>query len=132
MASYTDATIEYGKTYEYLVQAVEKTGNSYAESDLSDVKTIKPLDTFAPAVPAGLSAIPGARTIELKWDRNVEKDFASYRVYRDGKKVMEDLTAAAWSDRDAQPGTKYQYQVSAVDTAGNESTKSPPVETAIP
>jgi hypothetical protein len=132
IASYTDATIEYGKTYEYLVQAVEKTGNAYAESDLSDVKTIKPLDAFAPAVPAGLSAIPGARTIELKWDRNVEKDFASYRVYRNGQRVMEDLTAPAWSDRDTQPGASYQYQISAVDTANNESAKCPPVEAAIP
>ncbi len=130
--SYTDTTIEYGKTYEYMVQAVRKTGNAYAESDLSDVKTIKPLDKFAPAVPAGLSAIPGARTIELKWDRNVEKDFASYRVYRNGQKAMEDLTAPAWSDRDAQPGTKYQYQISAVDTAGNESAKCSAVEAAIP
>jgi hypothetical protein len=131
-ASYTDATIEYGKTYQYFVQAFEKAGNGYAESDISDTKTFTPEDHFAPAVPAGLSAIAGARTIELVWDRNVEKDFASYHVWRNGVKVAEDLTAPAWSDRDAQPGTKYQYQVSAVDTAGNESAKCPAVEGSIP
>jgi hypothetical protein len=130
--SYTDPTIEYGKTYQYFVQADEKTGNTYAESDLSDVVTIKPEDKFPPAVPAGLSAVTGARTIELKWDRNVERDFASYRVFRNGSRIAEDLTAPAYSDRDAQPGTKYQYQVSAADTAGNESAKCPSVEAAIP
>jgi hypothetical protein len=31
-----------------------------------------------------------------------------------------------------QPGTKYQYQVSAVDTAGNESEKCAAVEGSIP
>jgi hypothetical protein len=131
-ASYTDPTIEYGKTYQYFVQADEKTDNTYAESDLSDVVTVKPVDKFPPAVPTGLSAITGARSIELRWDRNVEKDFASYRIYRSGNKIAEDLTAPAYSDRDAQPGQKYQYQVSAVDTAGNESAKSAGAEGTIP
>ena len=84
---------------------------------------IKPKDTFPPAVPAGLSAVPGSRSIELVWERNTEKDLASYRVFRDGKQVAEGLTAPAYSDRDVKPGTKYTYQVSALDNAGNESAK---------
>lgn len=131
MPSYTD-TIEYGKTYQYRVQAVQKVDDTYAESEISDVHTIKPEDRFPPAVPAGLSAIPGSRSIELVWERNTEKDFGTYRVYRDGTKVAEDLTAPAYSDRDAKPGVKYSYRVSAVDTAGNESAKTAPVEAAIP
>src|ERR1035438_196603 len=59
--SYTDSTIEYGKTYQYQVISVEKTGSTYAQSELSDTATIKPKDMFPPAVPAGLSAIPGSR-----------------------------------------------------------------------
>jgi hypothetical protein len=131
--SYNDATIEYGKTYEYFVQADEKTGPStFSESDLSDVATIKPTDTFPPAVPSNLTAIPGARTIELVWDRNQEKDFANYRVYRNGQQIAQDLTSPSYTDSDVRPGTKYQYQVSAVDTAGNASAKSSPAEATIP
>jgi hypothetical protein len=130
--SYTDSTIEYGKAYQYQVMAVEKTGTTYAQSELSDVTAIKPVDTFPPAVPSGLSAVPGSRSIELVWDRNTEKDFASYRVFRDGKQVAEGLTAPAYSDRDVKPGTKYSYQVSALDNAGNTSAKSPPAEAVIP
>jgi hypothetical protein len=129
---WTDSTIEYGKTYQYRVQTIEKTDDTYAESEISDATTIKPIDTFAPAVPVGLSAVPGTRSIELVWLRNTEKDFASYRVYRGGQKIAEGLTAPNYSDRDAKQGMRYEYQVSAIDTANNESEKSPAVSGAIP
>jgi hypothetical protein len=130
--SYVDSTIDYGKTYEYLVESIEKAGEHYAESEPSASVTFTPKDTFPPAVPGGLSAVPGARSIELVWDRNAERDFASYQVFRDGKKIAEGLTAPAYSDRDVKPGTRYRYQVLAIDTAGNASALSAPVETAIP
>jgi hypothetical protein len=130
--SYTDGTIDYGKTYQYLVQSIEKTGVTYAESEPSGATTFKPVDTFPPAVPAGLTAVPGTRSIELVWDRNTEKDLAGYRVYRGGQLIATGLTAPAYSDRDAKQGVKYQYQVSALDNAGNESAKSPVAEGTIP
>jgi hypothetical protein len=131
--TYTDNAIEYGKTYEYLVQSIEKLDDTtYAESELSAGKTFKPEDKFAPAVPTGLSPVPGTRNINLVWERNTEKDFASYRIYRDGVKIAEGVTATAYSDRDLKPGVRYRYQVSAVDSAGNESAKSSEVESALP
>ncbi len=130
--SYTDNTIEYGKTYDYEVQSIEKTDDTFAESELSEVKTFKPVDKFPPAMPVGVTAVPGTRSIELVWNRNTEKDFASYNVFRDGKKIADGLTAPAFSDRNVQPGVKVQYQVSAVDTAGNESARSAAAEAMIP
>jgi hypothetical protein len=130
--SYSDTTIEYGKTYEYLVQSVEKSGEKYAESEPSVGVTFKPADKFPPAVPVGLTAIPASRNIELVWDRNTERDLASYQVYRDGKKIAEGLTAPAYSDKDVKQGVRYRYQVLAMDTAGNTSELCAPVETAIP
>ena len=130
--SYTDNTIEYGKTYQYMVQSIEKTGTTYAESEPSGAASFKPTDKFAPAVPAGLTAVPGTRSIELVWDRNTEKDLAGYRVYRGGQLIATGLTAPAYSDRDARQGVKYEYQVSALDNAGNESAKSPVAEGTIP
>ncbi|MES1262018.1 MAG: hypothetical protein ABUS49_09795 [Acidobacteriota bacterium] len=130
--SYSDATIEYGKIYAYFVQAVEKTGDKYAESEPSAEIPFKPADHFAPAIPAGLTVVPGTRTIELVWERNTEKDLASYRIYRDGQKIAEGEATPAFSDKDVKPGTKYRYEVSAVDLAGNESARSAAVEAAIP
>jgi hypothetical protein len=130
---YVDPDITFGTAYQYQVQAIEKTGdNIYAESEASSTITFTPADRFPPAAPTGLSAIPGARTIELVWERSTEKDFAFYRVYRDGKRVSDSLTSPAYSDKDAMPGMRYAYRVSAVDTAGNESAQSATVEAAIP
>jgi hypothetical protein len=129
---FLDGSIEFGTTYRYFVQSVQKTSEKYAESEPSAEITFKPTDKFGPAVPTGLTAVPGTRTIELVWERSPEKDFASYRVYRDGQKVADGQTAPAFSDRDVKAGVRYRYQVSAVDTAGNESALSGPVEAALP
>lgn len=126
--AYTDAGIEYGKTYEYYVQAVE----GQAESEVSQTEQIAPVDTFAPAVPSGITVAPGIRTIELLWDRNTEKDFSSYTVYRDGMKLAGDVKTAAYTDRDVRQGVRYSYQLSATDTKGNESARSAAFEATIP
>jgi fibronectin type 3 domain-containing protein len=39
-------------------------------------------------------------------------------------KVAEGLQTPSFSDKDVVAGSKYSYQVSAVDQAGNESAKS--------
>jgi len=132
MQSYLDKTIEYGKTYSWSVQSVRKTGDTYAESGMSSIDTFKPVDRFPPAVPAGVLPVPGTQSIELVWQPNTEKDFSRYRVYRDGQKIADDVSAPAYSDRTVKPGVKYTYQVTSVDTAGNESAKSPAVESALP
>jgi hypothetical protein len=129
---FSDSAIDYGKTYQYRVQAIEKAGDKYAESDLSAGIAFKPEDHFPPAPPVGLNVVPGTRTMELVWERNAEKDFSAYRVYRDGRRITDGLTAPAFSDRDVKPGTKYRYQVGAVDTAGNESELSAVAEAVIP
>jgi fibronectin type 3 domain-containing protein len=130
--SYLDGTIEYGKTYSYYVQSVRKTGDTFAESEISGINAFTPKDKFPPAVPMGLLSVPGTQSIELVWQPNGEKDFASYRIYRDGQRIAADVTAPAFSDRNVKQGVKYNYQISAVDTAGNESAKSAAVESALP
>ncbi len=130
--TYSDTTIEYGKSYQYFVQSIEKTGEKYAESEESPIVDWKPVDRFPPAVPAGFTVLPGTRTIELVWERNTEKDFASYRVYRDGQRISEGLGSPAFSDKDVKAGTRYRYQISAVDASGNESALSSAVEATIP
>ncbi len=129
---YVDATIDYGKTYEYTVQSIEKSGDKYAESEPSKSFSFKPEDKYPPAVPTGLTAVAGSRNVELTWERNTEKDLAAYRVYRDGKKIADGLTAPSYSDKDVKPGTKYSYQVSSVDGAGNESMLCAPMEASMP
>ena len=129
---YLDGAIEFGKTYQYEVQSIEKSVDKYAESEISEAISFTPVDQFPPAVPSGVTAVPGAKSIELVWERNVERDLASYRVYRNGMKIAEGLISPSYSDKDVTPGTTYRYQVSALDNAGNESAQSPAVEARLP
>jgi hypothetical protein len=128
-----DRATEYGIGYEYVVQTVLKSGDSEAESELSGPVTIVPRDVFPPAAPRDLTAIAGAATVELGWQRNVEPDLASYSVFRskgggEFERIAERLEAPSYSDRAVESGAKYVYTVSAVDRLGNESPRSAPAE----
>ena len=122
--SFDDKAVEYGKTRQYYVLAVRKAGDKWMESYPSETITWTPVDKFPPAVPAGLAVISGAKTIELSWDRVTDGDLAGYRVYRNGVRIADGLQTNSYSDKDVVAGTKYGYQVSAVDQAGNESARS--------
>jgi hypothetical protein len=122
--SFDDKAIDYGKAVQYRVESVRKTGEIWQESDPSATISWTPKDEFPPAVPMGLATISGTRSIELDWDRVADSDVAGYRVYRNGVKVAEGLQTPSFSDKDVVAGSKYSYQVSAVDQAGNESAKS--------
>lgn len=130
--AWADTSVEFGREYEYYVQAGENTAEKYAESELSEAIAFKPVDHFPPAAPAGLAAIPGTRTIELVWDRSPEADWAFYRVYRDNSLLADSVQAASFGDKDVVPGAKHTYQVTSVDTAGNESVRSTAVDAVLP
>jgi hypothetical protein len=130
-ASFDDKAFDYGKKWQYYVQSVRKVGDNWMESDASPTIEWTPKDIFPPAVPTGLVVISGVRTIELSWDPVSDNSLKGYRVYRNGKQVGGDLTTPAYSDKDVVTGTKYSYQVSAVDEAGNESQKCAPMDTTL-
>ena len=135
---WTDTTTEFGKPYSYQVQTLAPLDNNkQAESDLSAEATLTPVDKFPPATPAGLHADAAPASIELAWTRGPEPDLAGYRIYRSVAGGPFETTGAlsqtpAWSDRSAEHGKTYRYQVTALDQAGNESPRSPAVEVTYP
>jgi len=127
---YVDESTSFGTRYRYMVQTIAA-DNQW--SLVSDAAEITPVDTFAPAIPEGLSAVPTPQSIELAWTRNTEPDFRGYNVSRsiDGgpfQKIAELVEAPTYSDSKIEPGKKYRYTVSAVDLTGNESAQSAPTE----
>ena len=81
-------------------------------------------DTTPPAQVTGLNAIAvSSSQIDLSWDANNETDLNHYNIYRDNS-LIESSTATSYSDTGLTPSTSYCYQVSAVDTSGNEGVKS--------
>ena len=91
------------------------------------------MDTFPPAVPEGLSAVPTPQSIELAWTRNTESDFRGYNIFRSVdngpfEKIASLIEAPTFSDSMIEAGKKYRYTVSAVDLTGNESPRSQPAD----
>jgi hypothetical protein len=130
---YVDKTTNYGSTYKYFVQTI--TADDLRQSEISEVFVITPHDDFAPAVPAGLSAVAGVNAIELAWERNTEDDFRGYNVYRSTEgaafeKVAALIDTPAFTDRQVEAGNRYRYTVSSVDQTGNESRRTDAVEVA--
>lgn len=123
--TFTDESAQFGKSYEYAVQAV----NTPAESDMTAAVSITPLDTFPPSVPMNLSVVRGPASVELAWDRVTDANLAGYRVYRDGVRIADTGTGPSYSDRKIEAGRKYRYAVSSVSKSGVESKLGDAVET---
>jgi hypothetical protein len=130
---YLDASAQFDRTYEYIVQALR----DKAESEVSAPVSVTPKDTFPPAPPAGLTVVTGVSTIELAWERNTEPDLRGYRVYRasdngDFSRIAEFVDVPAYSDHKFESGKRYRYAVTAIDLVGNESARSALVDTIAP
>jgi fibronectin type 3 domain-containing protein len=127
--TFLDSTAQYDIKYDYTVVATE----GLAESLPSQPGTITPLDKFAPSVPATITALAGPGSIEVSWQRSPESDLQGYFVYRavNGaafERQGELLALPTYSDRKAEHGKTYQYQVSSVDKKNNESARSATAE----
>ncbi|RMG41479.1 MAG: hypothetical protein D6732_02280 [Methanobacteriota archaeon] len=84
-------------------------------------------DTTPPAKVTGLTATTASSSqIDLGWDGNTENDLAYYKIYRDGI-FIDTSSTTSYSDIGLDANTTYTYQVSAVDTSGNEGDLSDPV-----
>ncbi len=134
---WVDTGTEYGKSYEYRVQAVVAAGNQLAESEWTAPVAVTPQDRFPPAVPTGLTAVVGLNTVELTWDRDQEPDLAFYRVYRSSReeasrRIADSVAAPDYSDTSVQSGRRYTYTVTAVDLLANESEPSAAVDITVP
>jgi hypothetical protein len=144
-----DHTAQRGSTYRYTAQRVSLVslaGHALElRSDSSSPVTILMRNTFPPHVPTGLEAVPGGatsadRSIDLSWTPNSDQNLAGYSVYRqeiDSKGIAAGTAARlnsipvvgpAYRDQTAMAGHRYVYRVTAVDTAGNESAPSDPVQ----
>lgn len=129
--AFDDTDFVFGKTYTYLVRASAGGEEPYAESADSPIAVVTPVDVFPPAVPTGLTAAEGGNVIMLLWEAGRDPDLAGYRVWRRvaGQGDFAPLTARpvaenTYSDAAAAPGIRFEYAVSAVDKAGNESARS--------
>ena len=124
--SFSDTSLTPSTTYTYEVSAVDTSGNEGAKSSPVSATTLAPADTTPPAQVTGLtaSAVSGSQ-IDLSWTPSTEPDFSHYNIYRDGVFIAQ-TTTSSFSDTGLASETTYTYEVSAVDTSGNEGLRSTP------
>jgi hypothetical protein len=135
---FVDRNFQFGAKYEYVVRALsllpgDPSLSNAIESDQS-VMVYTPKDTFPPAEPTPVTIASIAGIVSLYWPLNSEPDVVGYNIYRaeDEKAPFEKWIklnpqlhkTASFRDDKVQVGKQYFYQVSAVDTSNNESSRS--------
>jgi len=90
----------------------------------SSIFTLPFIDVLAPNVPTNLAMKDSDyNVVELLWDENTEKDFSYYIIYRDGNQIGTS-EENSYIDNNINEQTAYIYNISSVDTSGNESAQS--------
>ncbi len=141
---FIDRNFQFGGEYEYVVRALSFPPNngsllSAIESNPSAMLRYTAKDTFPPTAPTSLTIASINGLVSLFWPLNSEPDVEGYNIYRsenekDWVRLNTQLhKTASFRDDRVQVGKLYFYQITAVDTYGNESPRSGTVsETVAP
>ena len=101
-------------------------------SDITGVRYTRTIDLLQPVGIVGVVGTGSATSITLVWSKSVSGDAAGYNVYRStsqgGPFTKVNLTptdrTAYYVDAGLPALTRFYYQISTVDSSGNESNKS--------
>jgi hypothetical protein len=133
-ARMSDNRLAWGERRCYAVRAYVTVEDTSLEGRESPAYCVTFTDTFAPAAPIGLQAVPSEGAISLIWDASPEKDIRGYIVLRGpaSGETLEPLSKEPIHDTSFQDhaptGVRFAYAVQAVDNAGNLSPPSARVE----
>jgi chitodextrinase len=122
--SFTLNNLSPDTQYSIKVTTVDTSANESA-GVVTSVKTASVVDTTPPDAPTGVQVSAGNGSAYVVWSANTESDLKGYNIYVDGVKVNSSLiTGTAYTLEGLTNGRSYSIEVSAVDTAGNESVLS--------
>ena len=125
--NFIDSTVQFGKSYEYAVQAVDIYKN---ESPLSSTISIttEPVIVFPPA---GIIARRSADGILITWNETIQKNIKAYKIYRYQRGYEAELISSVtpvenseYLDKNVTAGNLYFYFLKSVDTTDVESLPS--------
>jgi hypothetical protein len=132
---YEDRNFQFGRTYYFAIRIIGSLKNPYAESLLSEVLAVTPMDKFAPAPPENLNAVREGNSIVLLWAPSSSPDVAGYRIYRreegaSTSRLLEKelIQKLSYRDINADLDKRYEYTIQAVDAYGNAS---PPLRISV-
>jgi chitodextrinase len=100
-------------------------GGTFTDSGSASCHDVVARDTQRPTAPTKVTAnVLGSSAISLAWAASSDNvGVTGYGIYRDGVRVAS-TSATTYQDGNLAASTSYSYQVTALDSAGNESAKS--------
>ena len=129
--NFRDTRVQPGTQYRYRVDARDNATppNVSSKSNWASVTT-PAVDAIAPRAPGNLTAQANSPTeVLLRWAASTDRGggvVTGYDLYRNGAKLVTNVTNLNFRDTRVQPGTQYRYRVDARDNATppNVSSKS--------
>lgn len=119
LCNFSDTTVKPGQSYKYMIKMVSIDGR---ENLLSDTITVNIKDLSPKKVTSFSAENTGYNRIQLKWNKNVEKDIKGYLVYRNNVVLIDgeniDTLIDSINIKDLE---YYEYKISAVDNGSNKS-----------
>lgn len=124
--------VDYVHVYSRDPNAVAVTPQAgYGGPGATGSSSVPTLDTMAPTAPtAVVGQALSTSQISLTWAASADNvTVAGYRVFRNGVQVSptSPLTSTRFVDSNLAAGSSYSYEVNAVDTSGNHSPNSLPI-----
>ena len=128
--SYTNNGLGKGKTYYYVVKAVDTSLNL---SMASDAASAIPLDDDDPDAPRNLMASAGEASVTLYWTASKAPDVNGYNIYRCqsqgfdpnvSNQVASIVKGVSFEDSPVVDDVALYYKARAEDTSGNKSLPS--------
>ena len=130
--AFIDSSIIFGSERCYVVRVLDAIDGVEVEGEASESTCVVFRDTFAPAMPTGLTVVAGEGSINLAWNQNGESDVRGYLVFReteeDGTRQLLTplpIEATVFRDTDVRPGEQYIYRLTVVDTAEPPNSSFP-------
>jgi flagellar hook assembly protein FlgD len=116
--SWNTQALDFGQ---YFLQAIATDVHNNTDPSPESVRVFLVADLQPPGIPRGLALDVSNDTVYLSWLANTEPDLAGYNMFRDGNKINSTIVPDTIYVDYVMWNAYVYYQVSAVDTFGNES-----------
>jgi len=116
--SFNDTGLDTNTGYTYEVTALDASDNA---SEPASLTTSTTSDTQPPSIPGSLSGDPDYHSVALSWTPSTDSSpIAGYQIRRNGN-LVGTVPGLAFTDIDLPGGVAQNYEVRAIDAAGNPS-----------
>lgn len=115
--TFRDQNLTVNTTYTYTIRTLS---TSNAESTGVSITAIT--DVTPPSNVTGLMESHTDVTATLNWTNPADTDFHHVKVYKNNTLIADNIIGTNFNDTGLTPSTLYQYKVTSVDNAKNESS----------